>query len=55
MNRPMIFAITVGFDDLPYINNNLGLIIIEYEITDTINTLDLKIKKHHIKHIVVIL
>lgn len=45
MKRPMIAAITVGFDDLPYINNNVGLIIIEYEITDTIETLNHKIKK----------
>jgi hypothetical protein len=45
MNRPMIVAITLGFEELPYINNNLGLIIIQYEITDTIDSLDMKIKK----------
>jgi hypothetical protein len=45
MNRPMIAAITLGFEDLPYINNNVGLIIIEYEITDTIETLNQKMIK----------
>jgi hypothetical protein len=45
MKRPMIVAITLGFEDLPYINNNVGIIIIEYEITDTIETLNQKMMK----------
>ena len=45
MNKPMIVALSVAFDELPYINNNVGLIIIKYEITDTIETLEYKIKK----------
>ena len=44
MNRPMIAALSVAFDELPYINNNVGIIIIKYEITDTIEILEQKIK-----------
>jgi hypothetical protein len=44
MNRPMIAALTVAFDEVHYINNNVGLIIIEYNITDTIEILKKKIK-----------
>ena len=44
MNRPMVVAISLAFDELPYITNNVGLIIINYDITDTIETLDEKIK-----------
>jgi hypothetical protein len=43
MNRPMVVALPVAFDELPYINNNVGIIIINYEITDTIETLKNKI------------
>lgn len=45
MNRPMVVALSVAFDELPYIKNNVGLIIINYEIEDTIETLEQKIKK----------
>jgi len=45
MNHPMIVGLSVAFDEVPYINNNLGLIIIEYEITDTVEILENKIKK----------
>ena len=44
-NRPMIVALSIAFDELPYINNNVGLIIIKYEINDTIETLEQKLKK----------
>lgn len=44
LDRPMIAAFPIAFDDLPYIRNNVGIIIIKYEITDTIETLDKKIK-----------
>ena len=44
MNRPMIAAFSVAFEDIPYINNNVGLIIIVYEITDTIEILKEKFK-----------
>jgi hypothetical protein len=44
MNRPMIAGLSVAFDELSYINNNVGLIIIKYEITDTIEILEKKIK-----------
>jgi len=44
LNRPMIVALSIGFDELPYIINNVGLIIIKYEIKDTIETLKKKIK-----------
>lgn len=44
MDRPMVIALPVAFDDLPYVNNNVGLIIIKYDITDTIETLKNKIK-----------
>jgi hypothetical protein len=45
LNRPMIAALSVAFDELPYINNNVGLIIIKYEINDTIDTFEHKLKK----------
>ena len=44
-NKEMVVALSVAFDELPYINNNVGLIIIKYEITDTIEILENKIKK----------
>jgi hypothetical protein len=44
MNKPMTVALSIGFDELPFINNNVGLIIINYDINDTINTLEQKIK-----------
>lgn len=45
MNRPMIVALTVGFDEVPYIHNNVGVILLQYEITDTMESLEQKIKK----------
>ena len=44
MNGPMVTGLSVAFDELPYINNNVGLIIIKYEISDTIEILEKKIK-----------
>ena len=44
MNRPMIVALSVAFDEVPYINNNVGIIIIKYDITDSIEILEKKIK-----------
>lgn len=44
MNRPMIAALSVAFDEVTYINNNVGIIIIKYEINDTIEILEQKIK-----------
>jgi hypothetical protein len=42
--RPIIAGFTLAFDELPYIKNNVGLIIIKYEITDTIETLEKKMQ-----------
>ena len=47
LNRPMVVALSIAFDELPYINNNVGLIIINYEIKDTIETLEKKLKKSY--------
>ena len=44
LNRPMVVALSIAFDELPYINNNVGLIIITYEIKDTVETIEKKIK-----------
>jgi hypothetical protein len=44
-NRPMVVALSLAFEELPYIKNNVGLIIINYEINDTIETLEQKLKK----------
>ena len=44
MDRPMIVGLSVAFEELPYINNNVGLIIITYEIMDTIETIEQKLK-----------
>jgi len=45
LNRPMVAALSIAFNELPYITNNVGTIIIEYDIKDTIETLDEKLKK----------
>ena len=45
MNRPMIVALSVGFEEVPYINNNVGIIIIEYNYNDTIEIIEKKIKR----------
>jgi hypothetical protein len=44
LSRPMVVALSIAFEELPYIKNNVGVIIINYEIKDTIETLDKKIK-----------
>lgn len=43
-NRPMVVALSIAFEELPYIKNNVGLIIINYELKDTIETLEQKLK-----------
>ena len=45
LNRPMVVALSVAFEELPYIKNNVGLTIINYEIKDTIETLEEKLKR----------
>jgi hypothetical protein len=45
LNRPMVVALSTAFEELPYIKNNVGLIIINYEIKDTIEILEQKLKK----------
>ena len=45
LNRPMTAALSIAFDELPYIHNNVGLLIITYDITDTVESLEKKIKK----------
>jgi hypothetical protein len=47
LNRPMIVTLSIAFDDVSYINNNVGLIIIKYEINDTIEILEQKLKKSY--------
>jgi hypothetical protein len=44
LNRPMTVALTVAFDELPYLNNNVGIIMIQYNITDTVEIIERKIK-----------
>lgn len=44
MKNDMIVAITLAFDELQYINNNVGVIIIKYNINDTLEILEKKIK-----------
>jgi hypothetical protein len=44
MNRPMTVGLSVAFDEVPYINNNVGIIIINYDITDSIEIVEQKIK-----------
>ena len=44
MNRPMTVALSVAFDEVPHINNNVGIIIINYDITDSIEIVEEKIK-----------
>jgi hypothetical protein len=40
----MVVAITIAFDELPNINNNVGIIIIKYNINDSIDILEKKIR-----------
>ena len=47
LNRPMVVGLSIAFEDVPYINNNVGLIIITYEINDTIEILEKKIKNSY--------
>lgn len=44
LKRSMIVALSLAFEELPYIKNNVGLIIINYELKDTIETLEQKLK-----------
>lgn len=44
LNRPMTVALSIAFEELQHITNNVGLIIINYEIKDTIETLEQKIE-----------
>lgn len=44
LNRPMVVALSIAFEELSYIKNNVGLIIINYELKDTIETLEQKLK-----------
>ena len=44
LNRPMVVALSIAFEELPYIKNNVGLIIINYDLKDTIETLEQKLK-----------
>jgi len=44
LNRPMVAALSIAFEELPYIKNNVGLIIINYELADTIETIEQKLK-----------
>jgi hypothetical protein len=45
LNRPMVVALSLAFDEIDYINNNIGIIIINYDLKDTIETLEAKINK----------
>lgn len=36
LNRPIVVGLSVAFEELSYIKNNVGLIIINYEIKDTL-------------------
>ena len=47
MDRPMVVGISVAFDELSYLTNNVGLMIIKYEITDTVETLKQKMKNQY--------
>ena len=35
-NRPITVELSVAFDPLPYLNNNVGLIIFQYDIKDNV-------------------
>ena len=52
LNRPMTVALTVAFYSVPNINNNVGIIIIEYTNEDTIETIKKKITDNYYQAIV---
>jgi len=47
LDRPMTAALSVAFEELPYIINNVGTVLITYEISDTIETLEQKLKNSY--------
>ena len=46
-NRPITVGMSVAFDDIDYLNNNVGMIIFEFDINDTIDTIEQKIKDNY--------
>ena len=42
--RPLTVGLAMAFEPLPYLNNNVGIILIEYTANDTAETLQTKIK-----------
>ena len=42
--RPLTVGLAMAFEPLPYLNNNVGIILIEYTANDTAETLQQKIK-----------
>lgn len=46
-NRPITVGISVAFDDIEYLNNNVGMIIFEFDINDTIDIIEQKIKDNY--------
>jgi hypothetical protein len=46
-NRPITVGISVAFDNINYLNNNVGIIIFEFDINDTIETIEQKIKNNY--------
>ena len=43
-NRPITVGLSVAFEPLPYLNNNVGLIIFQYDIKDDVMSLKKKIE-----------
>lgn len=44
--RPLTVGLSIAFNELSYLNNNVGLIFIEYDIDDTVETLQRKIESN---------
>ena len=42
--RPLTVGLAMAFEPLPYLNNNVGIVLIEYTANDTAETLQKKIK-----------
>jgi hypothetical protein len=46
LNRPLIAAITIAFEEIDYINNNTGIIIIDFCKNDTVEDVKRKFKEN---------
>jgi hypothetical protein len=45
LDRPMTVAISIAFEELPHLTNNVGVILLQYEREDTMETVERKLQR----------